>query len=1531
MIRDSLVRSLYKKLLGPEFGPEEEVEFPFAKYAVGIISTSFVPQDSTEYLTDSTARDDPEFKISGISLSNHSEAAESTDEAFEDFQESSLDPRVGSKSMGVSFVVSAIKGNPKISICCTWARYELKDGYDRYEYGLFRRVPNFFITKEIEISDSPDQRIDLSSDSFCLERNVTRQGLILHIRKRSVSSGKNMWAVSVFLENKTPYNVKTDKREHDEHRVFQPQIRVVCSPGTKTEFFEEQLVPEPNSADAKDMLAYLERSSKARGHQCGAIWKDVDPESDLTEFSKCMWTESDNDNFPKWAKEKFTAPDVRTEYFPSYTILQPNLSDKPEFEAEKLAEMWTANEFRYDKDNGLDVIVAKYSDWISEREKDLQEMSLHSNLRETALSNLLLCKESLERIKRGIAFICDDPRARLAFCFMNKAMSLKMRWDNRSKSDFSGFRWREFQMAFILQSLRGVAGVDNKENRLCDVLWFPTGGGKTEAYLGLSLFTVAYRRLTKFQDYENDGGVTVISRYTLRLLTIQQFSRACSATLAADILRVENWVPSTVKRFDDDELQRLYDSGHIWGLSRISIGLWIGGGITPNRFPLYKSWNGNCTRNAAGSLAPHLADDDPTCINPKNSGEPAQISNCPCCNNVLATHSLKRNTLSTITWLIKSTKNLQELSSLTVKDFDSRFSHIKINKIQFTAADNTFSEDDSRYLWFTADIAVLSDEPDDVINKWWKNTVVPKVSRTESDPLMSTSASRPGYFFVKDSNGRPFDYSIHCTNPECRLNKKGTRWFEAPVNNMVASIAFPFRDPNDPHYSSSIPISAFTVDDQVYSKCPTFLIATADKFARIPFELRSASIFGNVDVFHKIYGYGRDGRDGIGRREEIYMTPLDEGKKPKKLDPADFSRVLPFSPPNLIIQDELHLIEGALGSMVGIYEMAVDLLCTNNRQSPKYIASSATIKEAKSQVAAVYRRDVRVFPQPAISYSDSYFAQLREDVSSTDEGSGRLYLGVCAGIGTYTIPVKIWAALLSQIYQIRNNPTKKEYGLVEKFEKEKGYLKKNGIKSFEEFVERETDVYWTLVGFFSDLELLARTSSFYLDDIYRDVKSFSPQSLQNIISRGRGEKKSRGVRFYKILPTEPFSVSSVSVFCQKEGGRISVGIFDDDQGKPGKKITVNRKPDSSHRCVKGENIFELENSVGLKENSAIWVGIISYDNECYFQTGDKIEYCYTDTSFIQNSETRTAVDAIDFTRAVSSATKQMELPIRIALKSKFRDLDHNRKIEMSSRTPATELPSILDRLNKIPNDIDALLTTPIFGTGIDINRLGLMVVMNQPKTTSQYIQATGRVGRNCPGLVVSWLKSGRYRDLNHYENFVGYHRAIHRYVEPITASPFSEKTMDVYLGPVIVALLRTGRTFDGVSVPVGWVPNANGSFVLQNKDSDEIRSIRDLMKNLSCSTIIPEIRRLSPPFFEEYFARSLRRWELAAKSAAEENKKLAYYDYSYMYSSEVRADVVLGSPAHKIQKKKIAFQNVKTSLREVESQTSFGERLMWLR
>ncbi|MDF1915629.1 hypothetical protein, partial [Klebsiella pneumoniae] len=119
--------------------------------------------------------------------------------------------------------------------------------------------------------------------------------------------------------------------------------------------------------------------------------------------------------------------------------------------------------------------------------------------------------------------------------------------------------WRPFQLAYILTCLSSIENPDSKHRDLVDLLWIPTGGGKTEAYLGLSAFTIFLRRI---RNKENGNGTAIIMRYTLRLLAAQQFIRASILICACEIIRKEN----------KSEL----------GKKEISIGLWIGSDQTPN-------------------------------------------------------------------------------------------------------------------------------------------------------------------------------------------------------------------------------------------------------------------------------------------------------------------------------------------------------------------------------------------------------------------------------------------------------------------------------------------------------------------------------------------------------------------------------------------------------------------------------------------------------------------------------------------------------------------------------------------------------------------------------------------------------------------------------------------------------------------------------------------------------------------------------------------------------------------------------------
>src|SRR5690606_1463882 len=192
----------------------------------------------------------------------------------------------------------------------------------------------------------------------------------------------------------------------------------------------------------------------------------------------------------------------------------------------------------------------------------------------------------------GLELLSSSEQARKAFWFMNRTMR-----DQRLRSQIAALRieqpslkiaeaiaageargdkaasWRAFQLAFILMQLPAVVDPTHKrrssEFPRAELLFFPTGGGKTEAYLGLAAFTFGIRRLqgkVETPDGLLDGGdgVAVLMRYTLRLLTSQQFIRAPTLLCAAELARRED--PA------------------IWGTKRFRIGLWVGSSVSPKRY-----------------------------------------------------------------------------------------------------------------------------------------------------------------------------------------------------------------------------------------------------------------------------------------------------------------------------------------------------------------------------------------------------------------------------------------------------------------------------------------------------------------------------------------------------------------------------------------------------------------------------------------------------------------------------------------------------------------------------------------------------------------------------------------------------------------------------------------------------------------------------------------------------------------------------------------------------------------------------------
>lgn len=254
----------------------------------------------------------------------------------------------------------------------------------------------------------------------------------------------------------------------------------------------------------------------------------------------------------------------------------------------------------------LSELPIAYGEWISQQESLAQD--LEEKYRAQAKKNLKNCRKIQDRMAEGAVFISSSPELTTAFRLANKAMSLQHKW-NVDKASSGPLRWWPFQLGFILLAASSVADRNHPERGIMDLLWFPTGGGKTEAYLGLIAFLAFYRRLASGKNPDDGAGVAAIMRYTLRLLTTQQFVRAAAVMLACEAIR-RGCLPG-------------FETGIDLGKTPFSIGLWVGNDAVPNK-----------VADAAAALG---GADQPT---------PKQLVECPACRKDLVwQHNSREQTI----------------------------------------------------------------------------------------------------------------------------------------------------------------------------------------------------------------------------------------------------------------------------------------------------------------------------------------------------------------------------------------------------------------------------------------------------------------------------------------------------------------------------------------------------------------------------------------------------------------------------------------------------------------------------------------------------------------------------------------------------------------------------------------------------------------------------------------------------------------------------------------------------------------------
>jgi len=210
----------------------------------------------------------------------------------------------------------------------------------------------------------------------------------------------------------------------------------------------------------------------------------------------------------------------------------------------------------------LNDFIQGYQTWIKQQEKQVSSEELDEQ--ETAKNIVEKQKNALRRIQQGVRLLENDNHVWQAFTTMNEAML--MQWKaGKPIAKNEDFAWRPFQLAFVLMTLESSINGDSEERDIVDLIWFPTGGGKTEAYLGLMAFLFVYRRL-KYP--ASAGGTVTIMRYTLRLLTTQQFLRANKVIFALELIRRKN--------------------SELYGKEVFSSGLWVGSASSPNTFTQVK-------------------------------------------------------------------------------------------------------------------------------------------------------------------------------------------------------------------------------------------------------------------------------------------------------------------------------------------------------------------------------------------------------------------------------------------------------------------------------------------------------------------------------------------------------------------------------------------------------------------------------------------------------------------------------------------------------------------------------------------------------------------------------------------------------------------------------------------------------------------------------------------------------------------------------------------------------------------------------
>jgi hypothetical protein len=389
----------------------------------------------------------------------------------------------------------------------------------------FKRVPVHFVFKSGDLA-IPSGRHDDVKRVYRLGKEHLELWLVY---RRAISGGVVLTVAVCNTDNATG-----NRSDDDLKCYYQTYLRISSSSGLIPPVWN-QANDVASAEDATKRLIYRNIRNYAIGHGCATRWDDNRP---------VLWAET---QIIPTAETRSMKP-----IHPSMENVTLSIEDfgNPDHWENTLGSMR--------------LLCKKYGQWIFEITAESEGLS--ECYQTAAQDNLSQCEACLNRIKEGISVLETDPIARKAFIMANEAMYEQFLHYSVVSGERGGLdeplgytrSWRPFQLAFILMNIRSMVDETCEDRKVVDLIWFPTGGGKTEAYLGLSAFVLIWERLS----HNESKGVTVFMRYTLRLLTSQQFDRASSLICSLEAMRRRE--------------------SELLGSREFRIGLWVGKDASPN-------------------------------------------------------------------------------------------------------------------------------------------------------------------------------------------------------------------------------------------------------------------------------------------------------------------------------------------------------------------------------------------------------------------------------------------------------------------------------------------------------------------------------------------------------------------------------------------------------------------------------------------------------------------------------------------------------------------------------------------------------------------------------------------------------------------------------------------------------------------------------------------------------------------------------------------------------------------------------------